>query len=248
MSETSAMVGGLKRVLKARHINYAQVGEALGLSEATIKRMFSKNDFSLDRFEQVCELAEVSMAELAKEVDSEKNYISQLTEEQEKRIVGNTKLFLVAVCVLNHLTLEDIISVYDLSKSECIQLLLELDRIRFLQLLPNNRIKLLVTRTFSWRANGPILQYVKATGAQDYFRSYFDGPSEYVGVINAMLSPASTAQIINRLKRVGREFSEMHDDDKHLPLGERKPVSLLLAIRPWELADFKKLRRNAPKV
>ena len=149
MSETSAMVIGLKRVLKARHINYAQVGEALGLSEATIKRMFSKNDFSLERFEQVCQLAEVSMTELAREVDSERNYISQLTEEQERRIVGNSRLFLVAVCALNHLSLEQIVSIYDVSESECIQLLLELDRIRFLQLLPNNRIKLLVSRTFS---------------------------------------------------------------------------------------------------
>ncbi len=243
MSDTTAMVGGLKRVLKARRINYAHVADALGLSEATVKRMFSKNDFSLKRFEQICQLAEVSVAELAKEVDSEKNYISRLSEEQEKRIVSNTRLFLVAVCVLNHLTLEQIVSIYDLSESECIQLLLELDRIRFLQLLPNNRIKLLVTRTFSWRTNGPILQYVKSTAAEDYFRSRFDAPGEHIAVINAMLSAASTAQVINRLKRIGREFAEMHDDDKHLQLGERRPASLLLAIRPWELEAFKQLRR-----
>ena len=126
MSETTAMVGGLKRILKARRINYSNVSDALGLSEATVKRMFSKNDFSLRRFEQVCELADVSMAELAREVDSEQNYISELSEDQERRIVGNTKLFLVAVCVLNHLSLEQIVSVYELSESECIQLLLVL--------------------------------------------------------------------------------------------------------------------------
>lgn len=243
MSETAAMVSGLKRVLKARRINYAQVAEALELSEATVKRMFSKQDFSLERFEQVCQLADISFSELAREVDNEKNYISQLTEEQERLILGDTKLFIVAVCVLNHLTLEQIIAIYDISESECIRLLLELDRIRFLQLLPNNRIKLLVSRTFSWRANGPILQYVKATGAEDYFRSRFDGPGEHVTLINALLSPASSEQIINRLKRVGRDFAEMHDDDKHLPLGERRPASLLLAIRPWEPEAFKKLRR-----
>lgn len=243
MSETVAMVGGLKRILKMRRINYAQVAGALGLSEATVKRMFSKNEFSLQRFEQVCQLGDVSVAELAREVDSEKNYITQLTEEQETRVVGNTKLFIVAVCVLNHLTLEQIIAIYDLSETECIQLLLELDRIRFLQLLPNNRIKLLVSRTFSWRTNGPILQYVKETGAEDYFRSRFDGPGEHVTLINALLSPASSAQIISRLKRIGREFAEMHDDDKHLPLGERRPASLLLAIRPWEPEAFKQLRR-----
>ena len=236
MSETTAMVGVLKGILKARRINYSNVSDALGLSEATVKRMFSKSDFSLRRFEQVCELADVSVAELAREVDSEKNYISQLSEDQERRIVGNTKLFLVAVCVLNHLSLEEIVSVYDLSKSECIQLLLELDRIRFLQLLPNNRIKLLVTRTFAWRANGPIL------------RSRFDGASEHVTVINAMLSAASSEQIINRLKRIGRELADMHDDDKHLKLGERRPASLLLAIRSWELESFRKLRRQSPRV
>jgi transcriptional regulator with XRE-family HTH domain len=243
MSETAAMVSGLKRVLKARRINYAQVAEALELSEATVKRMFSKQDFSLERFEQVCQLADISFSELAREVDSEKNYISQLSEEQERLILGDTKLFIVAVCVLNHLTLEQIVAIYDLSESECIRLLLELDRIRFLQLLPNNRIKLLVSRTFSWRTNGPILQYVKATGAEDYFRSFFDGPGEHVTLINALLSPASSAQSINRLKRIGRDFAEMHDDDKHLPLGERRPASLLLAIRPWEPEAFKKLRR-----
>lgn len=248
MSETGAMVGGLKRVLKARKINYSQVAETLGLSEATVKRMFSKEDFSLRRFEQVCQLADVSMTELAREVDSEKNYISELSVEQERRIVGNTKLFLVAVCVLNHLTLDEIVSIYDISQTECIGLLLELDRIRFLQLLPNNRIKLLVTRTFSWRPNGPILQYVKATAAQDYFRSRFDGAEEHVSVINAMLSAGSTAQVIKRLKRIARDFSEMHDEDKHRALGDRRPVSLLLALRPWELEAFKKLRRAAPGV
>lgn len=248
MSETTAMVGGLKRILKARRINYAHVSKGLGLSEATVKRMFSKNDFSLRRFEQICEMADVSVAELAKEVDSEKNYISQLTEEQERRIVGNTRLFLVAVCVLNHLSLEQIVSIYDISNSECIRLLLELDRIKFLQLLPNNRVKLLVTRTFSWRTNGPILEYVKATAVEDYFRSRFDGLGEHVTVINAMLSAASSGQIINRLKRIGLELAEMHDDDKHLELGERRPASLLLAIRPWELEGFKELRRAKPRV
>ncbi|KPK35465.1 MAG: hypothetical protein AMJ66_01105 [Betaproteobacteria bacterium SG8_40] len=243
MSETAAMVSGLKRILKMRRINYVHVAQALDLSEATVKRMFSKNEFSLQRFEQVCRLADVTVAELAREVDNEKNYISQLTEEQERRVVGNTKLFIVAVCVLNHLTLEQIIAIYDLSEAECVQLLLELDRIHFLQLLPNNRIKLLVSRTFSWRPNGPILQYVKETGAEDYFRSRFDGPGEHVTLINALLSPASSTQIIGRLKRIGRDFAEMHDDDKHLPLGERRPASLLLAIRPWEPEAFKKLRR-----
>ena len=244
MSETAAMVEGLKRVLRARRINYLAVAKALKLSEATVKRMFSQADISLERFEKVCELAGVGLTELARELDSERQYLSQLTPAQEKEIVGNPKLFLVAVCVLNQLTLEQIVDVYDLSKTECIQLLLHLDRIRFLELLTNNRIKLKVSRTFSWLPGGPIQRFFLDSAEREYFRSRFERPGEYVAVVNGMLSQAASAQMISRLKRLAREFSELDENDKRLPLGERRPASLLLAVRPWELDAFHQLRRK----
>jgi hypothetical protein len=59
-----------------------------------------------------------------------------------------------------------------------------------------------------------------------------------------MLSRASSAVIVSRLKRVAKEFSEMHNDDVHLPLGERSAMSVLVAIRHWELQAFAELRRH----
>jgi transcriptional regulator with XRE-family HTH domain len=171
MSQTAAVVDALKRALKARDLTYAQVAKTLKLSEASVKRMFAANHFTLERFEQVCQLAGIGLTDLAREVDSERNYISQLTLEQEREIVGNPKLFLVAVSALNHMTLEQVTEIYDIPKSECIQLLLRLDHIKFLELLPKNRIKLLVTRTFSWLPNGPILQYFRTRAVPEYFRS-----------------------------------------------------------------------------
>ena len=247
MSQTEALVGELKRVLKARKLNYSQVSRALKLSEATVKRMFSRNDFSLDRFEQVCQFADVSVSELAREVDRERNFLSSLSMAQEKEIVGNPKLFLVAVCALNHLSLDQIVETYDLSNSECVQLLLRLDRIRFLELLPNNAIKLKVAHTFSWLPDGPIRRFFLESAEREYVRSNFDREDEFITVVNGMLSSASCAQLIMRLKRLARDFSELHDDDKRLPLGERRPASLVLAIRPWELDAFNKLRRPRKK-
>ncbi len=244
MSQTAALVGELKRVLKARKLTYAQVAKALALSEATVKRMFSRNDFSLERFEQVCQLAGVSVSELAREVDRERNFLTGLSLAQEKEIVGNPKLFLVAVCALNHLSLEQIVAHYDLGKSECIQLLLRLDRIGFLELLPNNAIRLKVARTFAWLPDGPIRRFFLERAEREYFRGAFDREGEFIAVVNGMLSAASNAQVVARLRRLAREFSELHDDDKRLALGERRPASLLLAVRPWELDAFHALRRR----
>jgi hypothetical protein len=63
-------------------------------------------------------------------------------------------------------------------------------------------------------------------------------------VVNGMLSRRSSAAVVSRLKRIANEFSEMHNDDVNLPPGERSAMSLLVAIRHWELQAFAELRRR----
>ena len=47
----STLVDALKRLLKAHDVTYARVAAGLGLSEASVKRMFSRRDFTLQRLE-----------------------------------------------------------------------------------------------------------------------------------------------------------------------------------------------------
>jgi hypothetical protein len=142
------------------------------------------------------------------------------------------------------MSLEQMLATYDMAKPEAIQLLLKLDKIKFLELMPRNRIRLKVAPNFSWLPNGPILQYFMTRAQHEYFRSRFDGPNEIIMVVNAMLSPASSAQFVAKLRKLANEFSELHNDDKHLPIGERRPASVVLALRPWEIDDFNVLRRK----
>jgi hypothetical protein len=243
MTETDALIDGLKRALRARGLTYAHVGKKLRLSEASIKRLFSKGGFSLERFEQACALAGTSVLELAKEAAKESEAVSQLTLEQERAIMRDRKLLLVAVCALNHLDVEDIVSLYQLSKADCVRLLLELQKIRFLELLPENKIRLRVTHTFTWLPNGPIQQYFKAKAQNEYFAAHFDKPAETMLLVNAMLTPQSIALMNSKLRRLANEMAELHEEHKRLRMGERRSVTLLLALRPWELQDFTDLRR-----
>ncbi len=248
MAHSAAMVDVLKRELRARGVTYAQVARKLGLSEASVKRMFSRRSFTLSRLDQVCELANAEFSDIARVLQQEEKLISQLTYEQEKEIVGDRKLFLVAVCVLNHVTMDQILAAYDLTKAECIQILTRLDRLGFIQLQPGDRIRLLVSRNFSWLPDGPIQRFFREQAHNEYFRSRFDRPEEYMIVINSMLSKASSASIVTKLKRLARECTELHGEDARLPLGERSAMSLLLAVRHWELRAFAELRRKKPIV
>lgn len=78
----------------------------------------------------------------------------------------------------------------------------------------------------------------------EFFRSRFNRPDEFMLVVNGMLSKSSSADVVALLKRITREFSDLHNDDARLPLGERSPMTLLVAIRHWQLAAFAELRRG----
>ena len=244
MAGSAALVEALKRELKARGITYARVAKGLAMSEASVKRMFSRKSFTLKRIDAICALANTEFSELARAMDRRQSAVSQLTYEQEKEIVADKKLFLVAVCALNHVSFEQIVNAYDVSRSECVQLLARLDRLRFIELQANNRIKLLVSRTFSWLPDGPIQRFFNEQAHNEYFRSRFDRPGEFMLVVNGMLSKPSSQAIVGRLRRVAEDFSEAHQEDVRLPLAERSAVSLLVAIRHWELQAFADLRRR----
>jgi len=244
MTTSAGLVDVLKRELRSRGITYACVARELRLSEASVKRMFSRRNFSLKRLDQVCQLANSEFSDIARALHQEENLISRLSHEQEQEIVSNPKLFLVAVCALNHVGFDQIVATYDISRPECIQLLARLDRLGFIRLLPNNRIRLLISLDFAWLPDGPIQRFFNQQAHNEYFRSRFDRPDEFMVVVNGMLSRASSAALVTRLKRIAREFSELNNQDARLPLGERSAMSLLVAIRHWELAAFAELRRR----
>ena len=63
MTDTAAVLTALKRALKARGMIYQDVARGLGLSEASVKRLFSRRGFTLERPERVCALMDLSLSD-----------------------------------------------------------------------------------------------------------------------------------------------------------------------------------------
>jgi len=243
----ASLVDALKRLLKGKGMTYAVLAKELGLSEASVKRMFSRRDFTLQRLEDVCRAAGIDIADLARAVTAEDTGVAHLTVEQEEEIVSDPKLMLVALCAVNNWTLEQIVATYQLSQAECVRCLVRLDRRRIIELQPGNRIRPLISRTFAWRPDGPIQRYFRACIEAEYLSSKFDSDGELFIFVSGMLSQASTTELIGQLRRVARDFAQLHREDLALPLAQRFGTSLLVAMRPWEPRSFRQLRRaDAP--
>src|SRR5688572_26195946 len=118
MAQSTALVRALKDVLKARGITYARLAKGLRLSEASVKRVFAQQSFTLERLDRICGFLGIEISDLARIVADEGESPVRLTWEQEKEVVSDPKLLLVAVHALNHWTFDEIASTYTLSKAE----------------------------------------------------------------------------------------------------------------------------------
>ncbi len=244
MPYATSLVDSLKRELKLRGITYADLAGRIRMSEASVKRMFSQKNFTLQRLDDILRAANIDFGDIAQSVHDESRLFSELSFEQEKEIIGDTKLLVVAVSVLNHLTVAQIVQVYTITEAEVVKYLMQLDRLGFLELLPNNRVKLLVSRTFRWIPDGPIRKHFREQAYGDYLESQFDGDNELMRLTNVMLSRQSIAALLDRMNEMARELSQQHQEDAKLPFEERFSVSVMLAARPWMPKAFQALLRE----
>lgn len=242
MAQTTALVEALKQALREQGITYADVAKKLKLSLPSVKRLFSDKQFSLRRLDQVCEMAGIEISDLARRVQQSKE-ISQIAWEFEEELVSDPKLLIVAVSALNRWSFDEIFATYKLAEAELIQRLARLDRMKLIELLPGNRIRPLVSPSFQWHSGGPIQRFFEAQVQADFFKCAFNQPGELRLFVTGMLSRESNAQIQQKMQRLAQDFRHLHEEDKNLPLSERFGTSMVMAVRPWELTVFVKLRR-----
>ncbi|QYF96095.1 helix-turn-helix transcriptional regulator [Massilia sp. PAMC28688] len=229
--------------MKARGLTYGELAARIDMSEASVKRMFSQKNFTLQRLDEILTASGIEFEELSA-AQAAPAMLQHLTLAQEREIIGDPRLLVVAVSAMNHIGFDDIVRYYDMTELEVTKYLLRLDKIGFLELLPNNRVKLLIARTFSWIANGPIQTYFRHEAAGDYLNSRFDGPDEVLRLVNVMLSKQSSVALLERLKQVAAEFAQQHQHEVRLPLEQRHAISFIVAARPWVPQAFKTLLRN----
>ncbi len=62
--DPAILLDALKQMLKERQLSYSVIASAIGVSLPTIKRLLNKPTIPLDRLLEICDLAEIDLAEL----------------------------------------------------------------------------------------------------------------------------------------------------------------------------------------
>lgn len=243
MGQTSQLLNTLKSILKSKGITYAELAVELGLSEASVKRLFSTESFSLRRLDRVCQYAGMEISDLASSMNQRKT-ISKLSLQQEKELVSDKELVLVTQLVLNHWEFDEMLEYFKFDAYQLLRLLVRLDTLKLIELLPGNKVKLLTTRNFAWIDGGPVQRFFKENVQSEFFRSDFNQQGEVLNFVSGMLSNNSHTLFVKKLDKLLQEFDEMCYVDTNLPLEDRFGYSVVLAIRPWELSVFSEFKRK----
>jgi AcrR family transcriptional regulator len=234
------IVAELKRALRAAGHTYADVARQLGLSVASVKRLFSKGDFTLERLERVCELIGLGLSDVLENAASYTAPTEPLTLAQEKELVANPRLLFIAWLVLIRTPIEEIPRLYRFTAQHA---LIRLDRLKVIELLPANRVRLLISRQFSWRVGGPVHQYIHQKLLREFFESSFTGHQEEFVFFGCPVSIEALGRLKKVLQDASRECADIIDRDRSAG-GARRGAAYVLALRPWSYSGFEQFERE----
>lgn len=243
MAQKAQIVAELKKALREGGHTYADVAAKLGLSVASVKRLFSTEDLSLQRVDQICELIGLGLREILERAADRTAPTNQLTLAQESEVVSDPKLLFATWLVLIRTPFEEMIKDFLFTEREALQYLIRLDRLKVIELLPGNRVRLLVSRHFSWRPGGPVQKYIHQKLLREFFDSAFAGPLEEFFFHGGRVSDEALAHIKRALRSASRECAEIIERDRSTTQ-PRNGAAFVLAMRPWNYSGFAQFDRD----
>ena len=162
MDQTAKLLDTLKAYLKSRDITYRNLAQRLRLSESSIKRVFSEKTLSLKRLERILQSLDLDfydLAHMSRRQDGDS--AEALSLEQEESLLQNPRMLIFLHLLIQKWKVEQITKRFDFESHEITNILLELDRLRLIDLHPHNQFKVLISNTQLWNRSSPFMKKYK---------------------------------------------------------------------------------------
>lgn len=245
MGETHALIKSLKHCLKVRNISYQDIAEYLSISESSVKRTFADESFTMGRLERICALLDMSIYDLSKMTFIESECRPRiLTIEQEEALAKDEDLFVCFHLVINGFCFKDIIDSYEWSAIRVIKLLTTLDKLKLIELLPDNKIRVLTAHIIQWQKNGPVRKVYESTVREEFLKAPFLAKNALLSFETMELSPESVSIINRKIEQLLKQIDELAEADMSLPIHLKSAYGVLIAIRSWVFSVVERHKQN----
>jgi DNA-binding Xre family transcriptional regulator len=237
MEQTKRLVESLKQILRSKGLTYAALAPSLGISEASVKRAFSQCNFTLERLEQICQVAQIQLADLIglSQTDEEK-YHFRLSDEQEQLFVDNPRYLLFYEYLMERKSVGYIQKKYDLSSSQTSHYLRTLEEHGLIIRLQGSRVKLVNDGVIRPKKDGPLAKMIQSRFQDDFLTGNFDGELDYRNFGMIRMTDTSYKRMREQLAKLIKEAA----DTGKIEIAARLPtkeIGIYFATRPWNLTS-----------
>jgi len=234
VNQTEQLVDALKGALRSRGVTYRDVAAQLGISEASVKRIFSEKSFTLRRLEDICRLLDTNVYELARQTPMRRESPPrELSNAQEQALADDPVLLTYFYLLITGWKAQRIARRFGLDPASNERCLDALSDLGLVHRLPRNRLRLTTGRRINWRRDGPVRRLYEARVKAEFLHSRFASSDETMRLESGELSDASVRMLQRRIDRLAAEFEDRAEADVDLPATQKRAYAMLLAFRPW---------------
>lgn len=235
-------MGSIKRLMRSRAVTYAHLAKRIGLSEASIKRIFSRSTLTLSRLDEICQALDTSIQEVTfLSADQSAESAETLSLQQEVALAANANLLACFYLVATGYDSRQVASELGADEKTLRRWFVQLQALGLIDLRTGLRAKARTTSAIKWRKEGPVAKLYARQVRQEFLHSPFTGPIEAFHFRSSELAESSCRVLLRKLDRLAAEFRDLAELDRSLPSRDKRSVGMLLATRPWVFSMFSSL-------
>ena len=241
MNESKHIIQTLKKLLRSKGVTYSRLAKVLELSEASVKRIFSEETFSLDRLGKICNVLGITIHDLANLANKNgRENIYCYTLEQERFFCNNLSCLAFFDMLLNLGSVKNIQKKFKVSQKKISFYLSSLEKLGLIERHPYDRVKLLVSNNVQWIRNGPLRKKLFDLAKAEFLNNEFDEKNSFYKFITAQISKSTHRKLLVKLDELTKELIRESELEKEVGVNV-EDIGLILCSRPWKFSSLEKI-------
>lgn len=222
----------LKQQIRIRGMRYKDIADQLGVSVMTVKRYLNSNRVPIEVLEDIgacLGLGLLELAELARADD--RGDALDLELQQEIALASDYALALMRLLLYSGMTVAEIMDEYDVEESTVVGLLTRLDRLKLIELLPGNRVRIRGPRHVEWKPGGPIRRTIDNDIRTSFVAMDFANTDDFFGYETVRLTKSSVKQLEDHMRNLVHQVRILHRLDQGAKSEDKQWHTVLVAQR-----------------
>lgn len=233
------LLEALKLMLKERQLSYPMISEALGVSLPTIKRLLNKATIPLERLMEICDFADIGLAEVIARAEDLTPSHTFFSAEQDDLFYRHPYVMSYFFELFqDHKSPSQIAKRHKLSPNSTELYLSQLERVRLLERDGRGRVTFLVSPPLGFSRDSRVLRLQQGDFIQSIVKQVLDADPESTDRrrCTAILKPLDLPekmyrQMIGELIRVVDRYAFLSESPVTKSTGSGQP-----SRSPWQLA------------